>query len=271
MCTVIVGFDPEKSTPVVIAALRDEMLDRAWRPPAAHWPDHPGLVGGRDEREGGTWLAAGTGADPADGPRVAALLNGIPPGAASPTDTVVPPDLRLSRGRLPLLAAESGKLDLPPEDLRRYEPFHLLLADAGRAVLYSWDGRQAVEQRLPVGVTVLVNTGCDSAEPRARRHAPVFAESRPDPEADRLRAADRVADVWGAWPDLLDAAARGGARTGGYGAGADAPSSLVARSEFGDGRVWATSSIALVACTADTLRYAFTAEPGTPGGWYFVR
>ena len=51
--------------------------DRAWRPPARHWPDHPGLIGGRDELAGGTWLAL----DPA-APRVACVLNGVGTAAA---------------------------------------------------------------------------------------------------------------------------------------------------------------------------------------------
>lgn len=288
MCTVIVGFDPEASTPLVLAALRDEMVDRAWEPPAAHWPDRPELVGGRDVREGGTWLAARRPGAPG-APRVAALLNGaqpvtphptapgrptasVPPGTTPPPETSVPPGTtRYTRGRLPLAAADNGKIELDPAQARHYEPFHLLVADPGGAVLHSWDGGALREERLPTGVTVLVNSGWDAQEPRARRHGPDFARTRPHPQASRLAAADTVEAVWGEWPALLDEAAGGDARTGGFGAGTDDPSSLIARAPLGGGRVWATSSVTLAACDRDTLRYAFTARPGDPAAWYLVR
>ncbi|MUL43398.1 NRDE family protein [Streptomonospora sp. PA3] len=301
MCTVIVGFDPEASTPLVLAAVRDEMLDRAWLPPAAHWPDRPDLLGGRDVREGGTWLAArragprtrsGRGGAGAPGaPCVAAVLNGLPPGSAVPgagaaeaggrlrsgrtaslTDTTVPPGTaRYSRGRLPLAAAERGKLDLDSARARHYDPFHLLVADPDRAVLHSWDGSGLSEHPLAAGVTVLVNSGSDAQAPRARRHGPAFARTRPDPAADELAEAASAAAIWGRWPALLDEAAHGDARTAGFGERTDDPSSLIARSELGDGRVWATSSITLIACGRDTLRYAFTDRPGDPAAWYLVR
>ncbi|GAA4896589.1 NRDE family protein [Streptomonospora salina] len=281
MCTVIVGFDPAASTPLVLAALRDEMADRAWERPAAHWPEHPDLVGGRDTREGGTWLAARR-PGAAGPPRVAALLNGVlpsgrhpqwgpAPGSAPPAGTSVPSGTaRFSRGRLPLAAARSGAFDLDESEARHYDPFHLLVAGADRAVLHSWDGSALREQALPAGTTVLVNSGCDAEEPRARRHGPVFARTRPDPPPSRLAAADTVDGIWGAWRGLLDEAARGDARTGGTGTGTDDPSSLIARFRLGE-RVWATSSVTLAACGRDTLRYAFTARPGEPAGWYLVR
>ncbi|QBI54608.1 NRDE family protein [Streptomonospora litoralis] len=270
MCTVIVGYDPDASTPLVLAALRDEMLDRAWQPPAAHWPERPALIGGRDTREGGTWLAAH--AAEGSAPRVAALLNGIPPGSVSPADTTVPPGTtRYSRGRLPLAAAESGELGLDSGEARHYDPFHLLIADADGAVLHSWDGTRASEVRLVPGVTVLVNSGCDAEAPRARRHGPVFARTRPDPDPRHLARAQSVADLWGAWPGLLDDAARGDARTGGFGERTDDPASLIARSEFDGGRVWATSSVTLAACGRSALRYGFTGRPGDPAAWYLVR
>ena len=54
MCTLIVDFQQHPDAPVVVAANRDEALDR----PATglrHWPGEPFLAP-RDERAGGTWL-----------------------------------------------------------------------------------------------------------------------------------------------------------------------------------------------------------------------
>src|SRR4051812_23307899 len=113
MCTAIIGYAPSARVPLLLAGVRDELTDRAWRPPTRHWPDHPGLVGGRDELAGGTWLAL----DPAT-PRVACVLNGV--GRAAPERT------RRSRGELPLLLAGTGALEGDPAP---YDPFHLIGAE----------------------------------------------------------------------------------------------------------------------------------------------
>jgi uncharacterized protein with NRDE domain len=60
VCTVILLRRPGHDWPLLLAANRDERLDRAWDAPAAHWPDRPGVVGGRD-RTGGTWMAMRSG------------------------------------------------------------------------------------------------------------------------------------------------------------------------------------------------------------------
>ncbi|MBD0276211.1 MAG: NRDE family protein, partial [Acetobacteraceae bacterium] len=94
MCTVVILRRPGEFWPVVLGANRDERLDRAWDPPAAWWPDRPGVVGGRDRDAGGTWMAAnGAGV-------VAAVLNR--PGSLGRA-----PGKR-SRGELPLMALERG-------------------------------------------------------------------------------------------------------------------------------------------------------------------
>lgn len=275
MCTAIVGFDPSSPVPLVIAALRDEMADRPFDPPSAHWPHWPGLIGGRDAQAGGTWLAA---APPGEGgPRVAAVLNGRldatpQPGRTPVIDSTVPPGtVRRSRGELPLRAAATGGLDLSEAELRAFDPFHLVVADSAEAVLLSWDGHTLAERTLDKGVSVIVNTGLDEEEARTARYGPLFERTRPAPAETALRAADAPDQVWGAWVELLDEAGAGGARTEGIGAGQNDPSALIARVELPDGRVWATGSITLLAVTANTLRYAFTDAPGVRGAWNMVR
>ena len=201
-----------------------------------------------------------------------AVLNGFSPDASSaPGRSTVPAGVpRFSRGRLPLRGAERGDLGLGPAELRHYDPFHLLVADAGKAVLYGWNGSGRTEEELPVGVSVLVNTGLDAAAPRARRFGPVFDRGRPRPAAEALRSAVEPGEIWGQWPQILNEAARGKARAGGFGPkGGDDPSSLIAHVDLG-GHVWATSSMSLLACTADRMRYAFTGAPGDPEAWRMV-
>ncbi|MGW8532254.1 NRDE family protein [Nocardiopsis sp. NPDC055824] len=259
MCTVIVGFDPGADTPLVIAALRDEMSLRPWDPPARHWPDRPELVGGRDLTAGGTWLAV----NPAR-PRVCAVLNGWPWDGSMPWEGVYP----ASRGELPLRALAHPVRDpLQGEDPTRYAPFHLLDADAHRVGLHSWDGRCMDTRPLPAGVSIVVNTGMDPHDPRAARHTPAFAATRPDP-AD-LAAAKGVEEIWGEWPRLITEAAGATPRSVGADGQGD-PSGLVARADLGQGRIWATGSVTLVALDRETVRYAFTDAPADAGAWRMV-
>src|SRR5580658_5593881 len=123
MCTAIVSVDP--AGPLLLAGVRDELVDRAWQPPGRHWPDHPGLIGGRDLQAGGTWLAVAPAAN-----RVACVLNG--------RGRMAPEGSRRSRGVLPLEVAGHGKLERA--DLTDFDPFHLLSAEPGTAAWWSWDG-----------------------------------------------------------------------------------------------------------------------------------
>jgi hypothetical protein len=273
--------DPHAAVPVVLAGVRDEFLGRPWAPPARHWPEHPGLVGGIDLQAGGTWLAAAPAV-----PRVAALLNGM--GAAAPQD------VRRSRGDLPLRAAVAG--ELPDTDLARYDPFHLLVADLSGVRVWSWDGSAVTEDKLPEGVHVVVNSGWErgtgSAGPEAGADAPREIDVRGDERAayfcPRFAAAARPTALsgeeptrfWGEWLELAS----------GAGLAVSDPRALVVRKEFpahqpeetGGGRparpggpepeggVWGTSSIALLALGEEGLRYDFCARPGDLGAWRTV-
>ncbi|GAB3213510.1 NRDE family protein [Marinactinospora thermotolerans] len=266
MCTVVVFHDPAAPVPLLIAAVRDEMTDRPWLPPARHWPRLPEVVGGRDLRAGGTWLAVAPGAVP----RVGAVLNGFP--EVTPRMERAPaeeggPAGRSSRGELPLSAAAHGAVPDAAE-AARFDPFHLLRADPAEAVLYSWDGARLLGRRLPPGVHVLVNSGWDPEAPRARRHAPLFTAALPRTGAGELRAASRPEEIWGGWLSLVNEAAAGPARGAGE-EGGDS-SALFARMDLPGGRAWASTSVTLLAVAPGVVRYAFNGSPGDPGAWYMV-
>ena len=120
MCTFITLGRPGHAWPLLIAANRDERLDRAWDPPGQHWPTRPGVVAGRDRTAGGTWMgvnAAGL---------VAAVLNR--PGSLGPQAG------KCSRGTLPLLALEhataaSAATAIARLQGDRFRSFNLVLAD----------------------------------------------------------------------------------------------------------------------------------------------
>lgn len=237
MCTAIVGYAPGAPVPLLLAGVRDEAFDRAWLPPARHWPDRPGLLGGRDELAGGTWLAL----DPA-APRVACVLNGSGPAA--------PAAVRRSRGELPLRVAELGALD---GELTRFDPFHLVGAEPSGVRLWSWDGVRRTVRTLEPGLHVVVNGGLAAEGVSGDDHMSRVAHFRP------LFAAagqDRTS-----WLRLLD----------GDGLDPSDDRALIVRRDLGDGRIWGTTSISLVAFGPDGVTYDFTGAPGAPAAWRPVR
>ena len=46
MCTLVILRRPEAKWPLILAANRDELRSRPWRPPARHWQDRPDVVAG---------------------------------------------------------------------------------------------------------------------------------------------------------------------------------------------------------------------------------
>jgi uncharacterized protein with NRDE domain len=147
MCTVLLRFTPGGPVPVLLGAVRDEFVERAWDLPAAHWGGH--LLGGRDRTAGGTWLAVDL-----DRPAVAAVLNGFPR-APSTVDNARP-----SRGGLPLAVLRGEQLPGPD----RYDGFHLVLATLTESRVWSWDGNALVSRQLEPGDHIIVNEGIDPAD-----------------------------------------------------------------------------------------------------------
>jgi uncharacterized protein with NRDE domain len=236
MCTVIVGYDPGAGAPLFLAGVRDELTDRAWLPPARHWPGRPGLIGGRDELAGGTWLAL----DPA-APRVACVLNGV--GRPAPARA------RRSRGELPLRLAGTGTLE---GDLTAYDPFHLIGAEPAAVRLWSWNGASLTARKLEPGLHFVVNSGLaepgthggdDHMSARVAHFRPLFEAAAHDRDA---------------WRHLLD----------GDGLDPSDDRALIVRRGLDDGRTWGTTSITLTALGMDGVAaYDFTARPGEPGAW----
>lgn len=119
MCLIAFSWQPASSTPLVLAANRDEFHERPTR--ALHWWEWPtGPLAGRDLKAGGTWLAANRHG------RFSALTNFRDPSAG--------PGAR-SRGTLPLAALDSAR---SPERCATeihasrsdFAPFTLLVGDS---------------------------------------------------------------------------------------------------------------------------------------------
>ncbi|HET6306734.1 MAG TPA: NRDE family protein [Rhodopila sp.] len=196
VCTVIVRVEPGQ---VLLAANRDELLDRAWDPPAAWWPERPGVVGGRDRSGGGTWMAINRHGV------VATVLNR--PGTLGPAAG------KRSRGALPLLALEHATAGAAASALTRLDAgswrgFNMVLADQGGAWFVRGLGYGQPEAApLPRGVSMVTAFDPNDMEsPRTARHLARFRDAEPGWEAWRVLLADRG----GAAAEQINVVPRGG-------------------------------------------------------------
>ncbi len=243
MCTVVVLRRPDHDWPILLAANRDEMADRPWRPPARHWPDRPNVRAGIDEFAGGTWLGVN------DEGMVAGILN---------RRESLGPDSRLrTRGELVLEAldhadAADAVVALGDLDGRSYRSFNMVVADNRDAFwlrsLGATAGGQVEIHELPAELTMLTAHDVDdSASARTQTYLPRFREaSAPDPGADD----------WASWEKLL--AGREHAPD------ADAGEAMTVVTEFGFGTL-SSSLIALPGMHRDGARPVYRFAAGRPG------
>lgn len=203
MCTAVIRFTPGDRWPALVAFVRDEVRTRTAAPPAAWWPDQPFVVGGRDERLGGTWLAVRRSPSPAvHAPAVAFVLNHVDLPDPPPID----PAQRISRGTLPLHALAQGGLAHDESTLARFDPFHLLYITPDRAAWWCWDGARLEHASLGAGTHLVTSIGASQVDTRMRSEfwQGRFAAARmPEPDP----AVADVQGAWGEWIDLLDARA----------------------------------------------------------------
>nr|WP_221229555.1 NRDE family protein [Niveibacterium umoris] len=150
---ILLAWHVHPEFPLVVAANRDEFLDRPTLP-AHRWHDHPTIFAGRDSRAGGTWM--GITADC----RFAALTNYRDP-ALHREDAA-------SRGHIVRDALLSKDISSFLESLRdardRYNPFNLLVGDA--QTLFCLESRGGSIQTLPPGIHGLSNADLNTSWPK---------------------------------------------------------------------------------------------------------
>lgn len=167
MCTIAILVDVLVDAPVAIAANRDEFHARPARAPVAL---APGVVGGKDELLGGSWLAFSI-----DG-RFAAVTNQREPHA---------PRATRSRGAwvTGLLAAgdrAAMAAFVDALDPRAYASGNLVYGDAsGVEVAYLRRDGSRARHALPPGITVLANDRVDApGQPKQPRLRALLATAR---------------------------------------------------------------------------------------------
>jgi hypothetical protein len=222
MCTVVFLRRPGNAWPMMIAANRDEMMDRPWKAPGRHWPDRPEVVAGLDELAGGTWLGIN------DHGVVSGILNR--PGTLGPAT-----GLR-SRGELPLDAldhadASAAAAALQALDAKAWRPFNMFLADNRdafwiRSLGHQGDGKVTVHAISP-GLSMLTAHDLNDLESARIRHFLPRFRAAPPPDPSK--------GDWSAWEALL------ASREAEAGAGEHGAMTIATASGFG------TSSSSLLA------------------------
>ncbi len=178
MCTLAVAFQLDRRWPVIVAANRDERMGRA----AEGWalrdaPGRPRYAAPRDAVAGGTWIGVSSAGV------FAALTN-----YHAPLEWYPDPERR-SRGEIVGLAlaarsAEAARAALAPAPAERWNPFHLVVADARCAFLWWYDGERSGVRELGPGLHVVTERSPEGACPRGdlvRARWPV------EPAVSRLR------------------------------------------------------------------------------------
>ncbi len=208
MCTLVLGFQLDRRWPVVVAANRDEHLER----PSEGWA----LRGGEEplrssesvfeRRSGfaGSERAGGTGGASGPPSKIAAPLDLQAGGTwmgvsgrgvfAGVTNHFVrlgwaPDPARRSRGELVPLAlsapdAAAAAEQLAPLDAAAWNPFHLVVADAAAAFLWWYDGEEQGLAPLDPGLHVVTERDREGRGARAER---IRARWPADPSLPRLR------------------------------------------------------------------------------------
>lgn len=165
MCTLLVAVDLWEGHPLVVAANRDERLDRPSGPPRAGHAGPRKTFSPVDLEAGGTWWGVN------DSGLLAAITNRFVPG---PHPGGIDSERR-SRGllvddALSHTSAEGAVEFIANQPGDRHNPFHLVIADAKDAWLVWSDGRELTRRRLERGWHVLTERSLGAA-PSGREDA----------------------------------------------------------------------------------------------------
>ena len=204
MCTLIVLHRCTPEAPLVIAANRDEYLDRPAEGPALRRSGPVPFAAPRDLRMGGTWL----------GVNGAGLFAAVTNRPARERD-----DSRLSRGGVVVdaLASRSAgeaveRLRLLPRDA--YNPFNLVVADGSRAFALVYEGRPEV---LPLEPGAHVVGNADPDDRRVEKVARLLARAEAAAAVSAGKRLDALAGICRAHEHTGSPLADACIHAGGYG------------------------------------------------------
>ncbi len=188
MCTVIITVPVDDSRPVRLLAVRDEDPARPWNRLGRWWPEqYPGVIGIRDARAGGAWLAA----DPATR-RLAVLLNRHDLSDRSDAEV-------RTRGTVAL----ESVVGRSPDERPHTRGFNLLEVTAHTARVISWNGLESRTLELSPGTHMVAHDDVDDpGTARISAWLPEFRTAAEDPPGEEwwrpwLAIVDRSAELAG--------------------------------------------------------------------------
>jgi uncharacterized protein with NRDE domain len=165
LCLIVLAWKARADLPLAVAANRDEWRERPTQ--AAHWwPDHPGLLAGRDLEAGGTWMGITRGGrfaavtnfrDPSDKRSTARSRGGLVSEFLLGHDT---PESYLSR-----LAPRAGD----------YNGFNLIVGDG--ASLWYFGSREGEARVIEPGIHGLSNHLLNEPWPKVVRGRAAMQEA----------------------------------------------------------------------------------------------
>jgi hypothetical protein len=234
MCTVVIRVPASADEPTRVLAIRDEDPERPWNPLGRWWPEaHDGVVGVRDVRAGGAWLAA----DPAAG-RLAVLLNRA-------DESKRPESELVSRGGI-VLDSVAGR---SPAGEPPTHGFNLVEVDGAHARVLTWDGVTLCTVELEPGTHMIAHDDVDdTGTPRTARWLGEFRAAQPSDEGR----------WWMPWVEVLERSAELPATDD--------------RAIIRDNRPYGYPTLSLLACVASVsagdvdVHYGELREPGQWGG-----
>jgi len=184
VCLLLFSWQVDRSFPLMVAANRDERLDRPAHPMGVLRDQHPRVLGGHDDVAGGTWLGVN------EHGVVAGLTNRPSPEGRDPS--------KRTRGELPLMLTGERTAEAGVETLVRrvqpaeYNPAWLLVGD--RTALFSLSlsrsGPVTVVQLGP-GLHILENVPLDEPSPKTEHVGSLVGPS------------GAAGDLWGRLPAVL--------------------------------------------------------------------
>jgi uncharacterized protein with NRDE domain len=164
VCLLVLAWHAHPRYRLIVAANRDEFHDRP-SAPLAQWPEPSPIIGGRDLRAGGAWLAID------QRKRFGVVTNfrelQRPQADAPSRGNLIPSYLSHAAGAGDYLAAMAA-------DGPRYSGFNLLLAD-DRELWYASNRAEEFARRLEPGIHGLSNQFLDTPWPKLLRVRRQFA------------------------------------------------------------------------------------------------
>jgi uncharacterized protein with NRDE domain len=157
MCLILFGQDVHPEYPLVFAGNRDEFYERPTAP-ASFWDDAAHVLGGRDEKAGGTWLGV--------------TRRGHWATVTNVRDQMSHREDALSRGHL---VAEYLKEEPDPQAYLgsvqsradQYNGFNVLVGTPGHA--YYFSNRDGTPRRVDPGIHGMSNAQLDDPWPKVER------------------------------------------------------------------------------------------------------